>query len=145
MDNSFPFSCIIRQLSPYVDSQFVVFFDIASLFTRVPLVISICADFLYRSPLTSLPSFLECVFVELMELAINSISFSFNDTMYHHVDGILMDSLLGPILTYIFVVFYEKLLFDKFSQAYIYLHNVDDIFACFSSRNEALSFFPLFE
>ena len=50
-----------------------------------------------------------------MELATNSISFSFNDTMYRHVDGILMDSLLDPFLANIFVVFYGKLLFDKFS------------------------------
>ena len=46
MENSFIFSSIIRQLPPCVDSQFLVSFDITSLFTNVPLdeVISICAD-----------------------------------------------------------------------------------------------------
>ena len=40
--------------------------DIASLFSNVPLdeVISIRAEFLYRSPLTSVPPFPESAFVE---------------------------------------------------------------------------------
>ena len=107
---------MIRQLLPCVDSQFIVSFDITSLFTNVPLnkVIFICADFLYRSPLTS---FSEIIFVELIELATKSVAFSFNDTMYRQVDGISMGSPLGPILANIFVGFYEKLLFDRFPKA----------------------------
>ena len=117
-------------------------FDIASLFTNVPLdeVISICADFLYCSPLTSVPSFPESVFMEFLELATKSISFSFNLTIYRQVDSISMSSPLGPVLANIFVGFYEKLLFNRFPKPYIYLCYVDDIFACFSSCNEALSF-----
>ena len=94
----------------------MVSFDTASLFTNVPLdkVISFCADFLYRSLLTSVPSFPESVFVELMELATKSVFFSFNDTMYRQVDGILMGSPLGHILGHIFVGFYENLLFNRF-------------------------------
>ena len=48
---------------------------------------------------------------------------------------------MSPILVNIFVVFYEKLLLDRFPKPYIYLRYVDDTFACFCSRNEALSFF----
>ena len=82
--NSLSFAFIIRQLSPCIDSQFFVSFDIASLFTIVPLdvVISICVYFLYRSHLTSVPSFPENVFVELIELATKSVLFSLNGTMY---------------------------------------------------------------
>ena len=50
-----------------------------------------------------------------------------------------MGSPLGPILANIFVGFYEKLLFDRFPKPYIYLHYMDDTFAC--PRNEASSFF----
>ena len=75
------------------------------------MVISIYADFLYRSPLTSVPSFPESIFVELMELATKSVSFSFDDTMYCQVDGILIGYPLGPILANIFVGFYEKTTF----------------------------------
>ena len=96
-NDSFSFSSIIHQLTPYVKSQFLVSFDIASLFTNVPLdeVISTCADFLYRSPLTSVLSFPENVFVELMELVTKSVSFSFNGTMYCQVNHISMGSPLA--------------------------------------------------
>ena len=82
-------------------------FDIDSLFINVPLdeVISICADFLYRSTLTSVPSFPENVFVKFMELTTKSISFTLNCIMYRQVDSISMGSLLGPILAKIFVGF----------------------------------------
>ena len=99
------------------------------------------ADLLYQIPLTSVPSFPEGFSVELMELASKSVSFSFNDTMYGQVDWISTGSPLGPNLANIFVGFYEKLLFDRFHKPYIYFRNVDDTFACFSSPNEALSFF----
>ena len=100
---------MIHQLLPCVDSQFMVSFDITSLFTNASLdeVISTCADFLYQCPLTSVPSFPDSVFMELMELATKSVSFSFNDTMYCQVDGISMGSPLSPILANIFVRFYS--------------------------------------
>ena len=61
--------------------------------------------------------------------------------MYRQVDGTSMGSFLGPILAKSFVVFYEKLFFDRFHKPYINLRYVDYIFACFSSRNEASLFF----
>ena len=78
---------MIRQLLTYVDSQFMVSFDITSLFINVPLdeVISIWSDFLYRTPSTSVPSLPESDFVELMELATKSVSLSFNDTIHRQV------------------------------------------------------------
>ena len=146
VDDLFSFSSMIRQLLPCVDSQFMVSFKIISQFTNVPLneVISICADFLYRSPLTSVPFFPESVFVELIELATKSVSFSFNDTIYRQEDDISMGSPLGSVLANIFVWFYEKLLFDRFSKPYIHLRYVDDTFAYLCSRNDTLSFFQHF-
>ena len=119
----------------------MVSFDITSPFINVPLdeVIPLCADFLFWSPLTSVPSFPKSVFVELIELATKSVSFSFNDTMYCQVDSVSMGSPLGPNLANMFVRFYEKLLFDRFPKTYTYLRYVDDTFACFCSRNEALN------
>ena len=143
MDASFTFSSVISQLLPCVASQFMVSFHITSLFTNVPLdeVICICAYLLYRIPLISVPSFPESFCVELMELATKSVSFSFNDSMYRQVDEISIGFPLGPILPNIFVGFNEKQLFEKFTKPYIYLRFMDDTFACFSSCNEASSFF----
>ena len=76
-----------------------------------------------------------------MDLSINSVSFSFNDTMYRQVNGISMGSPLCPKLDNSFVGFYELLLSYRYPESYIYLRYVDDTFACFSLRNEALLFF----
>ena len=143
IEDLFTFSSMIHQFLPWVDSKIMVSFYITSLFINVPLdeVISIRADFLYEGPLISVPSFPESVFVELMELATKSVSFCFNNTMHHQVDCISMGSPLGPIIANMFFGFYEKLLFDRFPKPYISLRYVGDTFACFYSRNEALSFF----
>ena len=92
-------------------------------------------------PSTSVLPFPEDVFIELMEIAAKSVSFSFNEIMYRQIYGISMGSPLGPILTNIFVGFHERLLFEKFPKPFIYLCYVDDTFVTFSSRNNALSFF----
>ena len=65
-------------------------------------------------------------------------SFSFNDTMYHQVDGISMGLMLG-LLANLFVGFLEQLLFKKVHKP-CYIRYVDDTFAYFSSGNEAFNF-----
>ena len=137
------FSSIIRRLPVCNDSQFLVSFDIVSLFTNISLdeTISICADFLYRRPSTSVLPFPEDVFIELMEIATKSVSFSFNEIMYHQSESFSMGSPLGPVLANIFVGFHESLLFEKFPKPFIYLRYVDDTLVSFSSRNDALLFF----
>ena len=57
--------------------------------------LSICADFLYRGPSTSI-LFLKDVFIELMEIATKSVSFSFNEIMYRQIEGVSMVSPLDP-------------------------------------------------
>ena len=88
-------------------------FDISSLFTNVPLsvTIKICADALHRSELNS-PPFQEELFIELLETATRSVEFSFNNEMYQQKDGFAMVSPLGPALANIFVGFHEERLFD---------------------------------
>ena len=76
-----------------------------------------------------------------MELATESVSFSFNGAMYCQVDGISMGSPTGPTLANILVGFHERLLIDRFPLPYFYLRYVDDTFACFSFRCEFLLFF----
>ena len=117
-------------------------FDIVSLSTNIPLdeTISICSDFLYCGPSTSVLPFPKDVFVELTEIATKPVSFSFNEVMYREIDGISMGSPLGPILVNIFVGFHERQLFEKFPKPCIYLRYVDT-FVSFSSHSGALNFF----
>ena len=108
--DSFTFSSIIRRLPVCNESQFLVSFDIISLFTNIPLdeTISICADFLYRGPSTIAFPFPEEVFIELMGIATKSVSFSFSEIIYRQIKGVSMGSPLGPILANICVRFQEK-------------------------------------
>ena len=141
--NSFTFSSIIRRLPVCMESQFLVSFDVVSLFTNIPLdeTISICANFLYCGPsIASLP-FPEDVFIELMGIATKSVSFSLNETMFQQIEGVSMGSPLGSILANIFVGFHERRLFDRFPKPFIYLRYVDDTFVSFTSHSDALVFF----
>ena len=55
--------------------------------------------------------------------------------------GEFIDGLsLGPVIANIFVGFLEEEFFNKVPQLYSHIRYVDDIFADFSSRNEALKF-----
>ena len=141
--DSFTFSAIIRGLPVCNESQFLVSFDVVSLFTNIRLdeTLSICADFLYRVPSTIALPFLEEVFIELMGIDTKSVSFSFNEIMYRQIEGISMGSPLGLILANIFVGFQERHLFERFPRPFIYLRYVYDTFVSFGSRNDALLFF----
>ena len=79
--DSFTFYAIICRLPVRMESQFLVSFDVVSLFTNIPLdkTISICAIFLYRGPSTVAFPFPGEVFIDLMGIATKSVSFSFND------------------------------------------------------------------
>ena len=125
INDSFLFTSVIRQLPRCMDTEFLISFDISSLFTNIPLdeTISVCADYLYCCH-SRPPSFPEHIFIELMEFATNSVSFCFNDTMYQ-VDGISMVSPLGHLLTNVFMGFLELQLFDKVHKPYCYIRYVD--------------------
>ena len=141
--DSFTFSSIIRCLLVCNESQFLVSFDVVSLFMNIPLdeIISRCADFLYHGPSTIALPFPEEVFIELMGITTKSVSFSFNEIMYRQIEGISTGSPLGPILANIFVGFQERHLFERFPKPFIYLSYVDDNFVSFRSCNDALLFF----
>ena len=67
-------------------------FDIASLFTNIPLAeaTQICADYLHDTKSTNTPG----VFVELINIASALVEFSFGNVVYKQIDGAAMGSLL---------------------------------------------------
>ena len=115
IQDSFTFAQIIRQfdLRP---SAFLCSFDIpvSSVFTNVcqTETINICSDVLYSSDLR-VPSFPREDFIELMQKAIKSVEFNFNNVMYGQIDGVAMGSPLGPAMANTFVDYYESLLFRR--------------------------------
>ena len=75
---------------------FLCSYDVGSLFINVPLAetIEICADALYNGELT-LPSFHRAIFVELMQMTISSVEFSFNNIIHRQIDDVAMVHLLS--------------------------------------------------
>jgi len=99
IQDSFTFAEKIKSSTLKLSSVFLYSFDIASLFTNVPLAetIQICADAFYNTNEPLLP-FPRKIFIELMEMATRSVEFSFNDVIYQQTAGIAMGSPLGPAL-----------------------------------------------
>ena len=125
-----------------MESQFLVSFDVVSLFTNISLdeTISICVDFLYRGQSIASLTFPKAVFIELTDIATKSVSFGFNKTMFRQIESVSMGSLLGPILANIFVGFHERHLFDKFPKPFTYLRYVEEFFDTLNLLHSSLSF-----
>ena len=137
--NSFSFSNIIRN---FISTDMsMCSFDVCSLYTNVPLeeTIEICCDVLFRSSLPK-PTFPGSVFKHLINFAISSVEFSFNNIMYRQIDGVAIRSSLGPALANIFVGFCEANLFNRIDCPPMYYHYVDDTFCLFKNEKDADSF-----
>ena len=82
-------------------------------------------------------------FHDLLNLATKKSFFTFNNKFYIHVDGVVMGSPLGPILTNIFLSHHEKKWLNKYPIEFkpsFYRKYVDDIFVPFESSESADSF-----
>ena len=106
---------MIQQLKVNSNNSILCSFDICRLFTNVPLAetIEICTKTLYDGHLPT-PVIPKHVFIKLMKTATTSVEFSFNNIMYRQIDGVGMDSPLGPALENIFVGYYESSFLIKF-------------------------------
>ena len=84
-------------------------FDVESLFTNIPLqeTINICMSSLFSSTGEVL-GISSKYFRMLLELAVTSSYFIFNDKFYCQKEGVGMGLPLGPTFADIFMCFYEK-------------------------------------
>ena len=91
-----------------LSNQFLVSFDVKSLFTNVPLsqMIDIIANYIFSSDRNDHPIIKE-VFMKLMHLATECM-FLFKDELYKQVDGIGMGSLLGCTMANFFLGHLER-------------------------------------
>ena len=78
------------------------------------------ADTLYNNP-DFQPCIPKEVFVELLNSATSTVEFSFDNTIYRQIDGVAVDSPLGPALANIFFGYYEEKLFSEISKPAVYL------------------------
>lgn len=68
------------------------------------------------------------------------MGFSFNNTINAQVDGIYIGSTLCPVLSFMFVDFYESFFFEKYCKPYLYLHYIDSTFSILGSINDVEAF-----
>ena len=124
-------------------NQFLVSFDVKSLFTNVPLsqTIDIIANYIFSSDRNDHPPITKEVFVKLMHLATECM-FLFKDELYKQVDGIGMGSPLGCTMANFFLGHLETLIFkDQMScHPKLYVRYIDDVFAVFDDVNACSSF-----
>ena len=127
-------------------NEYMVSFDVVSLFTNVPLIetIDIVTNLVYGKDSVAKPPFNKDIFRKLL-LKCSQSFFMFNDVLYQQTDGVSMGGPLAPSMANAFLSHLEcKLLSDSFKcKPELFLRYVDDIFALFYSYDDALEFLDI--
>ena len=139
--DTFTFVKELKQVN--FSNNFMVSFDVTSLFTNVPLyeTIDIAVTHAFKSnpDLKISPSDLKKLFV----YATAQTHFLFNDNYYDQIDGVAMGSPLAPVLANLFMTHHEEEWIKNYDGVppVFYRRYVDDIFAVFHNETEAMFFF----
>ena len=132
---------------PLQGNEFLVSYDVSSLFTNVPLqeTINLVLEYVYSEHSLAKPPFSKKVFKSMLLLCSQSY-FMYKDHLYQQIDGVGMGSPLAPSLANMFLANLEnRLLNAKFTTATrlsqthpnLYLRYVDDIVAVFEDEANA--------
>ena len=112
-------------------------FDVESLFTNIPLkeTIDLCVDILFYDR-TNIDGITKDYFHDLLTICMSESLVLFDGEYYKQIDGVAMDSPLGPTFANIFLCFYEQIWLEncpvEFKPA-VYRRFVDDTFLLFRS------------
>ena len=135
--DSFSFSEEIQQTSG--NDNFLVSYDVCSLFTNIPLqeTIETAAKFILENnpPLKVTKRELK----QLFNFATKGTHFIFNGSFYDQIDGVSMGSPLGPVLANLFMGYHEKKWLQEFNKGKVLMYKryVDDIFCMFRTEIDA--------
>ena len=141
LNDSFTFAEDIVKQDP---SLYMVSFDVASLFTNIPLneTIDLCVDKLYHGK-KKVKGLLKRHCKKLLTLSTKSSCFMFNNVYYRQLDGVAMGSPLGPTLANLFLCHYETIWLNEcpvqFKPTY-YKRYVDDVMLLFKSKDHVKKF-----
>ena len=138
-DDTFSFVQDIRNLS--TQDQFMVSYDVTSLFTNIPLdeTIQLAVDTVFESNPNIKISKKELK--DLFHFATTMSHFLFDGNFYDQIDGVAMGSPLGPVLANLFMAVKEKHWLESCpNPPSFYRRYVDDIFCLLKSEDEANSF-----
>ena len=139
--NSFEFSKEIADQDP---GLFMASLDVESLFTNIPFeeTISVCYDSLFSNN-AKVNNINRINFEKLLRAALQNNFFNFQGKIYKQIDGLAMNSPLGPTLANAFLCFHEQIWLNEcpneFKLAY-YRRYVDDVFVLFRSPDHLEKF-----
>ena len=123
-------------------SEFLVFYDVTSLFTNIPLqeIIDIVIN-LIVNPNPNL-NITRKELKKLFLFATSKTHFIFNSKFYNQIDVVSMGSPLAPVLANIFMGFHESKCLNKcnLNKPKFYLRYVDGIVAAFDNEQDSLIF-----
>ena len=140
--DSFSFCEEIQQVSN--NDNFLVSYDVCSLFTSIPLqeTIEIAVELIFENnPQLKVR---KRELKQLFNFDTSGTHFIFNGSFYGQIDGVSMGSPLGPVLANLFMGYHEKKWLQEFDKGKIlrYKRYVDDIFFCmFGNEKNAEHFF----
>ena len=123
--------------------KFIVYFDMVSLFTNIPLEESIelvVPNITERNPFLKLS---RTDLTKLFSVATSQTNFLFNGKIYDQIYGVAMGSPLAPVLANLFLGYHENIWFNKYQgpSVHFYRRYVDDTFCLFNNEQGALVFF----
>ena len=139
-EDTFTFIKELEEVREY--DNFLVSFDVCSLFTNIPLneTIELALDYIFLNNKDIKIS--RKILKKLFELATSETHFYFNGDIYEQIDGVAMGSPLAPILANLFMGHHEQewLRHENASIVKFYKRYVDDIFCIFKTPEDADKF-----
>lgn len=140
LKDSFDFINKISKVKPK-EGQYIVSFDVESLFTNVPTddTIDIIIDKIFVRGVSSFHGLTEEDLRSLLETCIKRSHFQFNGAFYDQIDGVSMGSPLGPLFANVFMSHLESKIMSQLSRLGVkhWMRFVDDIFALLTSKEKA--------
>ena len=134
--NSFDFA---EEIVNYDHKLYMASLDVESLFANIPLeeTIKNCVKGLFSNNFYS-GKLNRKDLHDLLNLATTKSSSIFDNKLYKQIDGVSVDSPLGPTLANVFLCHYEKIWLNECPSLFkpiVYRRYVDDFFFCLNLKN----------
>ena len=136
------FSFVSQIKNANLSKKFIVFYNVTSLFTNIPLqeTIDIATNLIFN-PNPNL-NITRKELKKLFLFATTKTHFIFNSKFYNQIDGVAMGSPLAPVLANIFMDFHKSKWLNEYNlnKPKYYLRYVDDTVAAFDNEQDSLNF-----